>query len=75
MAAGRSRACWSRDEVTYAVQVNGKLRGEVMMAADADADTVIAAARAVPNVVAHIDGKQPVKEIVVPGRLVNLVVR
>ncbi len=63
------------DEVTYAVQVNGKLRGEVIMAADADADTVIAAARAVPNVVAHIDGKQPVKEIVVPGRLVNLVVR
>ena len=63
------------DEVTYAVQVNGKLRGEMVMPADADRDTVVAAARGVPNVVGHIDGKQAVKEIVVPGRLVNLVVR
>ena len=63
------------DEVTYAVQVNGKLRGEVVVAADAEKADVLAAARQVPNVASHIDGKQVVKEIVVPGRLVNLVVR
>ena len=63
------------DEVTYAVQVNGKLRGEVVLPADTDRDAVLAAARAVPNVAGHLDGKQVVKEIVVPGRLVNLVVR
>ena len=63
------------DEVTYAVQVNGKLRGEMVLPADADRDAVVAAAREVPNVVGHLEGKQAVKEIVVPGRLVNLVVR
>jgi leucyl-tRNA synthetase len=63
------------DSVVYAVQVNGKLRGQVEVAPDAPKETVLAAARAVPNVAAHIDGATVVKEIVVPGRLVNLVVR
>ncbi len=61
--------------VTYAVQVNGKLRGEVEVASDADETTVVAAARGVTNVAVHLDGTTVVKEIVVPGRLVNLVVR
>jgi leucyl-tRNA synthetase len=38
-------------------------------------DEVLAAAKAVPNVAAHLEGKAVVKEIVVPGRLVNLVTR
>jgi leucyl-tRNA synthetase len=63
------------DTVVYALQVNGKLRGQVEVAVDAPEDEVLAAARAVPNVAAHVDGKTIVKEIVVPGRLVNLVVR
>ncbi len=63
------------DQVTYAVQVNGKLRGEVVVDAQADRDAILAAARAVENVAAHIDGHEVVKEIVVPGRLVNFVVR
>jgi leucyl-tRNA synthetase len=63
------------DTVTYAVQVNGKLRGQVDVAVGAEKEAVLAAARAVPNVAAHIDGAAVVKEIVVPGRLVNLVVR
>ncbi len=69
------RRCWSPTTVVYAVQVNGKLRGQMEVALDAEKDAVLAAARAVPNVAAHLDGAQVVKEIVVPGRLVNLVVR
>jgi leucyl-tRNA synthetase len=63
------------DTVTYAVQVNGKLRGQVVVAVGAGKDDVLAAARAVPNVAARLDGAAVVKEIVVPGRLVSLVVR
>ena len=47
----------------------------VQIAKDADKDTVLAAAKADPNVQKHITGKQIVREIVVPGRLVNLVVK
>jgi leucyl-tRNA synthetase len=61
------------DHVTYAVQVNGKLRGEVTVDAGLEQDDILAAARAVPNVAHHLDGASVVKEIVVPGRLVSLV--
>lgn len=64
-----------RDEVTYAVQVNGKLRGEVVVPADAAKEAVLAAAMAVENVQRHVAGMQVVREIVVPGKLVNLVVK
>jgi leucyl-tRNA synthetase len=63
------------DTVVYAVQVNGKLRGEVEIATDADQASIIAAARADEKVAAFLEGTQTVKEIVVPGRLVNLVVK
>ena len=46
------------DEVTYAVQVNGKLRGEVVVPADAERDEVLAGRGQVPNVQAHTDGKR-----------------
>ena len=62
------------DTVSIAVQVNGKLRGTVEVAADADKDAVLAAARTEPNVARYLDGATVRKEIVVPGRLVNLVV-
>lgn len=64
-----------RDIVTIAVQVNGKLRGQVDVAADADQAAVITAARADDNVAIHLKGTQTVKEVYVPGRLVNLVVK
>jgi len=63
------------DEITYAVQVNGKLRGEFTVAAGAEQDDLLAAARAVPNVAHRLDGAEVVKEIVVPGKLVSLVTR
>ncbi len=56
-------------------QVNGKLRDRVQAAADASAEELKALCKEAPNVQAHIDGKEVVKEIVVPGKLVNLVVR
>jgi leucyl-tRNA synthetase len=56
-------------------QVNGKLRDRVQAPSDTGREELIALCRAAPNVQAHIDGKQVIKEIVVPGKLVNLVVR
>jgi leucyl-tRNA synthetase len=62
------------DTITIAVQVNGKLRGEIEVAADADEKTIISEAKANKKVDSHISGKTMVKEIYVKGRLVNLVV-
>jgi leucyl-tRNA synthetase len=56
------------------VQVNGKLRGRVSVAADADRDAIGRQALADPNVQRFVEGKEVRKIIVVPGRLVNIVV-
>ncbi|HXS47718.1 MAG TPA: leucine--tRNA ligase [Solirubrobacterales bacterium] len=63
------------DTVTLVVQVNGKLRDRIEAAADAPESELLALARASEKVRRHLDGKEVVKEIVVPGKLVNLVVR
>jgi leucyl-tRNA synthetase len=63
-----------RDTITIAVQVNGKLRGQVEVAADADKDTILQVAKAEPNVSKYLTG-EIVREIVVPGKLVNVVVK
>jgi leucyl-tRNA synthetase len=63
------------DTVTLVVQVNGKLRDRIEAAAEAPEGELLSLARASEKVRAHTDGKQIVKEIVVPGKLVNLVVR
>jgi leucyl-tRNA synthetase len=63
------------DVVTLVVQVNGKLRDRIETTADAPEEEVLALARASEKVRGHLDGKEIVKEIVVPGKLVNLVVR
>lgn len=62
-----------QDTVTIAVQVNGKLRGEIEVAADASEEEVKSAALAQENVAKHLDNKKPTKVIYVPGRLVNVV--
>jgi leucyl-tRNA synthetase len=56
-------------------QVNGKVRDRVQANADAGPDELKDLCRAAPNVQVHLDGKQVVKEVVVPGKLVNFVVR
>jgi leucyl-tRNA synthetase len=65
----------ARDTVTLVVQVNGKLRDRIEVAADAAEAELLELARASENVSRQLDGKEVVKEIVVPGKLVNLVVR
>ena len=62
-------------EVEIAVQINGKVRGRVTVAADADKDAVLAAVKADEKIGSELNGATIVKEIVVPGKLVNLVVR
>jgi len=62
------------DMAEIVVQVNGKLRGRVSVAADADRDAIGQQALADPNVQRFIEGKEVRKIIVVPGRLVNVVV-
>ena len=62
-------------EIEIPVQVNGKLRSVLKIAADADKDTILAAAKADAKIVAFLDGKVPVKEIFVPGKMVNLIVK
>jgi leucyl-tRNA synthetase len=64
-----------RDTVQVVVQVNGKVRDRFETAADTARDRLEAAARDLPNARAHIDGKEVVKVVVVPNRLVNFVVR
>jgi leucyl-tRNA synthetase len=56
-------------------QVNGKVRDRVEAPADATPEELKALCREAPNMRAHVDGKEVVKEIVVPGKLVNVVVR
>ncbi|QKI88558.1 leucine--tRNA ligase [Thiomicrorhabdus xiamenensis] len=64
-----------KSEIELMVQVNGKLRGKIEVAADADKDAILEAAKNDEAVQKFIDGKELVKEIYVPGRLVNLVVK
>jgi len=61
------------DSVTLGVSVNGKRRGEVEVAMDASKDEVLSAAKEV--VAKWLEGKEIVKEIVVPKKLVNLVIK
>ena len=62
------------DLVEIVVQVNGKLRGRISVATDADNDSVGALALADPNVQRFVGDQEVRKTIVVPGRLVNIVV-
>ncbi len=60
--------------VSMVVQVNGKVRGKIDVAADASQETILAAAKLDDNVVRHLADKAIRKEIVVPNKLVNIVV-
>jgi leucyl-tRNA synthetase len=63
-----------QDEIELVLQVNGKLRGKIVVPASADKDAIEAAARASADVAKHANGAPVRKVIVVPGRLVNVVV-
>jgi leucyl-tRNA synthetase len=63
------------DEVEIVVQVNGKVRGRLTIPAGLDSEEMQSLAMCDPRIVSFIDGKQIVKAITVPGKLVNLVIR
>jgi leucyl-tRNA synthetase len=63
------------DEIEYAVQVNGKLRARILVPADAPEDDIRQPALAEEKVKAALEGKQIVQIRVVPGRLVNIVIK
>jgi leucyl-tRNA synthetase len=67
-------ALLTTDTVTLVVQVNGKLRDRIEAGAEADRDELLALARGSDKVGRHLDGREVVKEVVVPGKLVNFVV-
>jgi leucyl-tRNA synthetase len=68
-------ALLERDTFTLVVQVNGKLRARVEAAVDAPEEELLRLALSADAMKRHLDGKEIVKEVVVPGKLVNLVVR
>ena len=61
--------------IEIAVQICGKVRSTITIAVDADKDTAIAAAKADDKIIAALDGKTIVKEIYVPGKIVNIVAK
>lgn len=63
------------DTVEIGVQINGKVKGKVEIAVDEDSQAVIAKAKEIPAVAKAIEGKNIVKEIYVPGRIVNIVAK
>lgn len=71
---GVDAAALEQDSLTLAVQVNGKVRGQIDVAANAGQEAILALAKADANVQRHIEGKAIRKEIVVPSKLVNIVV-
>jgi leucyl-tRNA synthetase len=69
------RSLLERETFTLVVQVNGRRRDQIEAATGLSDAELLEVARASANVRRHLDGKQVVKEIVVPGKLVNLVAR
>ena len=63
------------DTVEVAVQINGKVRATIMLPVGCSKEDSIAAAKADPKIAEQIEGKTIVKEISVPGKIVNIVVR
>ena len=62
------------DEIEVPVQINGKLRGRVVVAADASGPLIEKTAREDPKIAVLLEGKTIKKVVVVPGKLVNFVV-
>jgi leucyl-tRNA synthetase len=65
----------SDDQREYVIQLNGRIRHKIVADADMAADNLLALVKADRQVKVLLAGKKIVKEIAVPGRLVNFVVR
>ena len=64
-----------QDEITLVVQIQGKKRGEILVAKNIDQDAALALAQSDASIAKWLDGMQIVKVVLVPGRLLNIVVR
>ncbi len=62
------------DTVTYVLQINGKVRGEVVLPKNAQKDEVLQAVRGLSGYANYVGGTVPKKEIFVPGKLINIVI-
>jgi leucyl-tRNA synthetase len=67
-------ALLERDTFELVIQVNGRVRGRAEVPVGLSDDELVARAKELPRVRAHLDGREIQKAIVVPGKLVNLVV-
>lgn len=65
----------TEDTYTMVVQVNGKLRGKIDVSSETSKEEMESLAKGIPNVISFIDGKEIVKVITVPKKLVNIVVK
>ena len=65
----------TQEFVEIPVQVNGKVRSRISAAPGADKATVLSAAKSDETIQGYLDGKQVVKEVYVPGRMVNFVIK
>ena len=72
---GYDQKAISFDVVNIAVQVNGKVRGEITVARNADQDEVIKMAMGDSKIAGYLDGKSILKEIYIPNKLINLVIK
>ena len=63
------------DEIQFIVQVNGKLRGKIKVAVEAEKDEILALAKNEDNVSKFLQDKEIVKEIFVPNKLINFVIK
>ncbi len=63
------------NEITIAVQVNGKLRGTILVPKDLDKEELLKLAKKEENVSKHLEGKEIIKEIVIPNKIVNIVIK
>ncbi len=63
------------DVVEVVIQINGKVRDRVVLPSDASEESAMAAARSADKIASALDGMQIVREIYVPGRLVNFVIK
>ena len=63
------------EEVEFVIQINGKLRGKALLPVDVDADAAWEAAQAIESVQKQLEGKQVIKKVFVPKKLMNIVVK
>jgi leucyl-tRNA synthetase len=64
-----------QSSIELPVQINGKVRGKISVSPDADDAAVIDAAKTDERIAGYLAGKTVVKQIVIPNRLVNLVIK